>query len=202
MHKVFISYHHKNDQWAKDALTKANEKFHLFYDNSVDLGDIDDVLPSQSVRRIIRDEYLRDSTVTILLVGTETKKRKHVDWELYSSMYDGAVNRKSGIVVVQLPSINPQNVLAANGSDEQGFYPEMKWSPCVDNRSELENSYPFLPDRIIDNLGRTDCKISITKWDVIWPNLYYLVKLIDWAYDNRLTNQYDLSRPMMEYNKK
>lgn len=202
MHKVFISYHHKNDQWAKESLTTANERLHLFYDSSVDLGDIDDVLPSQSVRRIIRDEYLRDSTVTILLVGTETYKRKHVDWELYSSMYDGAVNKKSGIVVVQLPSINPQNVLAANGQEEQNFYPGMNWNPCVDNRGELENSYPFLPDRIIDNLGKTDCKISVTKWDVIWPNLYNLAKLIDWAYDNRLTNQYDLSRPMMEYNKK
>ena len=78
MHKVFISYHHKNDQWAKEALIKANEQLRLFYDCSVDLGDIDDVLPSQSVRRIIRDEFLRDSTVTILLVGTETYKRKHV----------------------------------------------------------------------------------------------------------------------------
>lgn len=202
MHKVFISYHHKNDQWAKEALTTANDRLRLFYDCSVDLGDIDDVLPSQSVRRIIRDEYLRDSTVTILLVGTETYKRKHVDWELYSSMYDGAVNKKSGIVVVQLPSVNPKNVLAANGREEQNFYPGMKWSPCVGNRDEFENSYPFLPDRIIDNLGKTDCKISITNWDVIWPNLYNLTKLIDWAYDNRLSNQYDLSRPMMEYNKK
>ena len=202
MHKVFISYHHKNDQWAKEALTTANERLRLFYDCSVDLGDIDDVLPSQSVRRIIRDEYLRDSTVTILLVVTETYKRKHVDWELYSSMYDGAVNKKSGIVVVQLPSVNPKNVLAANGQEEQNFYPGMKWSLCVDNRDEFEKSYPFLPDRIIDNLGKTDCKISITKWDVIWPNLYNLAKLIDWAYDNRLSNQYDLSRPMMEYNKK
>lgn len=202
MHKVFISYHHKNDQWAKDALITANERFRLFHDCSVDLGDIDDVLPSQSIRRVIRDEYLRDSTVTILLVGTETYKRKHVDWELYSSMYDGVVNKKSGIVVVQLPSINPQNVLVANGVEEQKLYPGLKWTPCSDNRDECEYSYPFLPDRIVDNLGKTDCKISITKWDVIWQNLDNLVKLINWAYENRLSNQYDLSRPMMEYNKK
>jgi hypothetical protein len=122
MHKVFISYHHENDQWAKDALIKANNQYGLFIDCSVDTGDVDDSLSAQSIRRIIRDEYLRDSSVTILLVGTETCKRKHIDWKIYSSMYDGAMNRKSGLVVVQLPSINPQNVTAANGQEEQNFY--------------------------------------------------------------------------------
>lgn len=201
MHKVFISYHHANDQWAKDALIEANNRYGLFIDYSVDTGDIDDSLSSQSIRRIIRDEYLRESSVTILLVGTETYKRKHVDWEIYSSMYDGAVNRKSGLVVVQLPSINPQNVTAAYGQEEQNFYPGMSWSQSLVSRNEYELRYPFLPDRIIDNLGKNDCKISITTWDAISKNLNIFVKLINWAYESRLNNQYDLSRPMMENNK-
>ena len=54
---------------------------------------------------MIRDNYLRNSTVTILLVGTETARRKHIDWEIYSSRYDGTVNKKSGILVINLPSI-------------------------------------------------------------------------------------------------
>lgn len=200
MHKVFISYHHANDQWAKDALIDANNRYGLFVDGSVDLGDIDDVLPSESIRKIIRDDYLRDSSVTVLLVGTETAKRKHVDWELYSSMHDGSVNKKSGIVVVQLPSINPQNVTAANGAAEQNFYSGMSWS-SFKGRDEYEQLYPYLPERIIDNLGKVDCKISVTTWDCISRDLYKLVKMIDWAYDNRIGNQYDLSRQMMRYNR-
>ena len=47
MHKVFISYHHANDQWAKDALIEANNRYGLFIDYSVDTGDIDDSLSSQ-----------------------------------------------------------------------------------------------------------------------------------------------------------
>ena len=104
MHKVFISYHHANDQWAKNQLQDWARLHDLFIDMSVDTTDINDALPTESIQRIIRDDYLRDSSVTIVLVGTETKGRKHVDWEIYSSMYDGTVNKKSGILVIQLPS--------------------------------------------------------------------------------------------------
>ena len=72
-HKVFISYHHDNDQWAKETLLKCNEENDIFIDGSVDTGDISDDLSDEEIRKKIRDEYLRDTTVTILLVGTETK---------------------------------------------------------------------------------------------------------------------------------
>ena len=39
-HKVFISYHHTNDQWAKEALLKCNEENGIFIDGSVDTGGI------------------------------------------------------------------------------------------------------------------------------------------------------------------
>lgn len=105
-HKVFISYHHENDQWAKEALLKCNAENNIFIDGSVDTGGINDNLPAETIREKIRDDYLKDTTVTILLVGTETKNRKHIDWELYSSMYDGKINKKSGILVIQLPPLN------------------------------------------------------------------------------------------------
>jgi len=41
-HKVFISYHHNNDQGYKEALLDLNEFYDLFIDASVDTGDIDD----------------------------------------------------------------------------------------------------------------------------------------------------------------
>ena len=93
MIKVFISYHHANDQWAKDELQRWAATYGLFEDVSVNTADVDDNLPTERIRCKIRDEYLRDSTVTIVLVGTETKGRKHVDWEIYSSMRDGAMGK-------------------------------------------------------------------------------------------------------------
>ena len=40
MHRVFIIYHHDNDQRYKDELAKLAEANHLFIDESVDTGDI------------------------------------------------------------------------------------------------------------------------------------------------------------------
>lgn len=103
MHKVFISYHHENDQCYKDSLVACGEKYSIFLDRSVNAGDVRGSLPDERIRQIIRDDYLRDSTVTIVLVGAETRRRKHVDWEIYSSMIDGKKNKKSGIIAITLP---------------------------------------------------------------------------------------------------
>ena len=165
-HKVFISYHHDNDQWAKGKLLTLNEEHDIFIDGSVDTGDISDELSDEKIRIKIRDEYLRDSTVTILLVGTETKNRKHIDWELYSSMFDGAKNKKSGVLVIHLPSTNPQYFTAAHGEREkEEIYPPSPVWTSVTTRAEYEARYPYLPDRIIDNLLKKEAKISVTRWD-------------------------------------
>ncbi len=62
--------------------------------------------------------------MTILLVGKETKDRKHIDWEIYSSMYDGKVNKKSGILVINLPSIAYASRIVVDHG-EQKFYPDI-----------------------------------------------------------------------------
>lgn len=84
MHKVFVSFHHANDQKYKEGLVSWAEKNKVFIDGSVDMGEIPEDWDDQKIREYIRDEHLKDTTVTILLVGTETKNRKHIDWELYS----------------------------------------------------------------------------------------------------------------------
>ena len=198
-HKVFISYHHAKDQKYKEELLKLNEQYDLFIDVSVDTGDIDDNLPDERIREIIRDEYLRDSTITILLVGEETRCRKHIDWELYSSMYNGKINKQSGIIVVQLDYINPQYVTAPFEEEKKILYPNYTWT-SIDSRAEYERRYPYLPERIIDNLLNKDAKIPVTKWDTIINNPEGFGKLIDLTFEHRLKNKYDLSRPMRKRN--
>ena len=100
MHKVFISFYHHDDQVYKDKLVKWAKDNNVFIDGSVDIGDIPEEWDDQKIRETIRDEYLKYTSVTIILVGPNTRHRKHVDWEIYSSVYDGKVNKKSGIVVV------------------------------------------------------------------------------------------------------
>ena len=108
MHNVFVSYHHYNDQAYKNALIEYGKSFGVFIDKSVDTDEISEQLSDQAIRTKIRDEYLRGSTVTILLAGTETKGRKHVDWELYSSMFDGARNKNlEYLLSIYQPSVVP-----------------------------------------------------------------------------------------------
>ncbi len=199
MHKVFISYHHDNDQNYKEHLVTINNQYEVFIDRSVDTGDISDDLDDQTIREKIRDEYLRDSSVTILLVGTETKNRKHIDWEIYSSMIDGRVNKKSGILVVNLPSTGSTNFTAAHESEKPAVYPECQDWISIDERAEYERRYPYVPERIIDNLLKKGAYVSVTTWPKIC-NPSNLSLLIDTAYEDRQRCEYDLSRAMRRRN--
>lgn len=97
-HKVFVSYHHSiADQKYRDDFEKLfAEKHGVMISKSVQIGDIDSNLKTDTIRQKIRDEYLRDSTVTVVLIGSETWKRKHVDWEIGSSIRDTEYNPRSG----------------------------------------------------------------------------------------------------------
>ena len=200
MHKVFITYHHQKDQEYKDALLAVNERNKIFIDRSVDTGDISDELEDQTIRRMIRDKYLRDSTVTILLVGIETWGRKHVDWELYSSMIDGSVNKKSGILVVNLPSSGTTYFTAPHGDDEKlSIHPECKKWETVTSRTEYEKRYPYMPARIIDNLLAREAYVSVVPWEKA-SDPQRLRTLINLAFSDREKCNYDLSRPMRRRN--
>jgi hypothetical protein len=47
---------------------------------------------------------LRDSTVTLVLIGKETWKRKHVDWEIGSSIRSTQYSPRSGLLGIFLPT--------------------------------------------------------------------------------------------------
>lgn len=197
--RVFVSYHHANDQSYKEGLVKFGEEHGIFTDASVDTGDIDDALDDQAIREKIRDEYLRDSSVTIVLVGLETKGRKHVDWEIYSSMYNGKVNKQSGILVVTLPALGDENYTVGHGEDEKALiYPDNQSWESVTERSEYERRYPYLPDRIVDNLLTKKANMSVVNWNRV--NAASLRFLVEATYRDRVSSQYDLSRPMRRAN--
>ena len=199
-HKVFISYHHANDQTYKEKLLEMSMLHNIFIDKSVNTEDIDDSLSSESIRTKIRDEYLIDSTVTIVLVGLETKHRKHIDWELYSSMYDGVINKKSGILVINLPSTSSNNVNAGHGEEEKKIIHSNITNWTSSNRIEYNRKYPYMPERIIDSLLLNKGKISVVSWNLIENSPETLRILIDFTNKDRKNSEYDLSRPMKRRN--
>lgn len=189
---------HANDQDYKNALETTNDMKAEIVTGSVmcrALQDEDE--EPQTISEIIRDKYLRDTTVLILLVGTETKIEKHVDWEVFSSMRDSTINKKSGILVVNLPSTNTTYIRSTHGSDEKSeIHPTVSDWVSIDKRSTFEERFPYMPARIIDNFMKTGSYISVVNWSQIDENPEALRNLIDMTYDDREKATYDMSREM------
>ena len=74
-------------------------------DKSVEDGDIDDDnLATETIRQKIRDDFIADATVTVVLIGPCSWQRKHVDWEIGSSLRDTKKNSRCGLLGILLPN--------------------------------------------------------------------------------------------------
>ena len=103
-HKVFISFHEEDSRY-RDALTKRLKQDII--DKSVHMGAIDDRsrnLKVDTIRRRIREEFIADATVTIVLVGPKTWQRKDVDWEIAASLRHTKSNPRCGLLGIVLPN--------------------------------------------------------------------------------------------------
>ena len=72
-------------------------------DKSVNDGDIDPTLKVDTVRTYIRDRFIADATVTMVLVGRCTWQSKHVEWEIGSSLRHTSNNPTCGLLGTLLP---------------------------------------------------------------------------------------------------
>lgn len=146
--KVFLSYHHEEDQWYKDLFLHFRRDDVV--DKSVGDGDIDsDDLKVETTRQYIRDDFIADATVTIVLIGRCTWRRKHVDWEIGSSLRDTDKNRRCGLMGILLPT-----------------HPDFakRWQ---------EVNPRLLPPRFADNWGGPTSFARLHKWPEIWdPESY------------------------------
>ena len=107
-HRVFVSYYHAEDQGYRNWFELLFSDIHdIILTESVEIGDIDPDLPAERIHQIIRDEYLRDSTVTVVLVGAHTWQRKFVDWEIGSSIRQTKHSSRSGLLGILLPTYDP-----------------------------------------------------------------------------------------------
>lgn len=100
-HRVFISFHHE-DQSYKDSFVKMMGD--NMVDESVELGDISQDIAVETVRQDIRDNFIRDASVTVVLIGPGTWQRKHVDWEIGSSLRASRSNPRCGLLGILLPN--------------------------------------------------------------------------------------------------
>jgi len=105
LHRVFVSYHHELDENYKQRFVlRFGDPHGTIIPAGVDMGDIDPNLPAETIRTKIRDEYLRGASVTVVLVGALTWQRKHVDWEVSSTLHDSKLHSRGGLLGILLPT--------------------------------------------------------------------------------------------------
>ncbi len=166
-HNVFVSYHHSigDQSYRNDFESLFAERHGIIVSKSVQIGDIDPNLAADTIRQKIRDEYLRGSTVTVVLIGPETWKRKHVDWELGASIRHTQYNPRSGLLGIILPTylrndLSKYNQYTIpprlNDNIESGFAKIYNWSsdPVAVQRwihEAYERRNKIIPDNSFPN---------------------------------------------------
>ncbi len=103
--KCFLSYHRDDTDEVEAFIDSFGG---VFIPRVIGVTDGDDFIDSTDtdyVTDCIREKYLTDSTVTIVLVGKCTWARRYVDWEVYSTLRNDKSNRRSGLMAITLPSM-------------------------------------------------------------------------------------------------
>ena len=157
--KCFISYHHAD----QDAVNRFIRDFDHEADCLIARGlgeemspDIIQSTDTSYVMRRIRERFLKDSTVTIVLLGACTWARRYVDWEIQASLRQGEYTVPNGLLGIKLPSYagkfpNRFNLnLRSEGEDDcyarHREYPETTSSlvQSIENAYQRRNTHRHL----------------------------------------------------------
>lgn len=106
-HKCFISYHKDDSDEVDEFIRTFDHDRDVFITRGIGNEMSGDIINSDNpdyVMRRIRELYLKDYTVTLLMLGKCTWARKYVDWELQSSLRNGATVNPNGLLGIKLPS--------------------------------------------------------------------------------------------------
>jgi len=136
-------------------------------------GDIRTDIATETIRQKIRDEFIADASVTVVLIGPETWKRKHVDWEISASIKDTQKNPRCGLFGLLLPTHPSFNQPTYNQyivpprlyyNQASGFAHIYSWTEDVDvlqnmihnafvrkDKENIDNSYPMFSNNRRDD---------------------------------------------------
>jgi hypothetical protein len=102
--KCFVSYYSKDKNEVDKFIKQYGD---VFIPKVIGVTDKDDFINSENSNYVmskIREKYLGDSTVTILLIGLCTHSRRYIDWELKTTLRRGEYT-PNGLLGILLPSM-------------------------------------------------------------------------------------------------
>lgn len=136
-HKVFISYHHEDQDEVEEFVDTYDHERDVFITRALGVEMDQDIIDSDNpeyVMRRIRELYLKDSTVTIVLIGKCTWARRYVDWEIQASLRHGETVTPNGLLGIVLPSAGnkptaPERLRKNLPGDDLDGYARWYWYP-------------------------------------------------------------------------
>jgi antiphage defense system Thoeris ThsB-like protein len=152
--KVFVSFHHADEPYRKawEQLTSG-----VFINKSVHSGDIDTDNSAEYIARLIRQDFVSDASVLVVLVGPKAYCRKHVDWEVAAGLNPVVGGARAGLVGILLP-----------------HHPNFGPGKLCDRS--------IIPGRLVDNV---DSKYALLyDWST---DREHLRKIVNHAYDTRVS---------------
>lgn len=161
--KCFISYHHDDEAEVQDFITEFDHDHDVLIARGIGASMSGDIINSTNrdyIMSRIREKYLRDTTVTIVMVGQCTWARKFVDWEVAASLRNTAAYSRNGLMAITLPSYAearnrelPPRV-ADNVDGKEGYARWWKYPTTTSGLADMiETAYRYRSDRshLVDN---------------------------------------------------
>jgi len=178
--KVFISYFKGDKPWV-DALVRdyGQPGTGVFIPSVVGVKDEDDFVDSDNSDYIIsaiRERYIQDTSVTIVVIGQCTHSRKYVDWEIKGSLRQPANGMPNGLLGLAVAP--PKDYL---GNPIWHTLPDRFSKNYVQNRADLSYArYYTWPTSGVDlrkwieeayNLAANNANLIQNPQEIIWRNL-------------------------------
>ena len=153
-HNVFVSFQHADQHYKDLFIDMMGDDI---VNKSVGNGDIDDGLRVDTTRMQIREGFIRQASVTVVLIGPCTWQRKHVDWEISYSLTTSQIKpTRNGLLGMLLPNHS--------------------------NYQSRQFSHKLIPPRLSDNCGNSSSYALIYDWSY---DPLEVKNRIDVAFDRR-----------------
>lgn len=179
-HKCFISFK-TEDKTYKDYIQFTMKVDMVDKSLNVAIDSNND----EYVMRQIRENYLRDSTVTIFLIGDKSSEslgsyeQRFIKWELQASLYNGIGNTRNGILGIVLPHMYDKvftgNYTCNCGNVHNGT------QVYIHTIKEFSHNF-FIPDGTKCSWSDNERYCILIRWDEFVANPEYY---IDQAFNKR-----------------
>lgn len=170
---VFISHFKEDINEVEDFIDEFKE---IFIPKILGANDNDDYIDSSDTNYVmqrIRDLYLENSTVTIVLLGACTHSRRYIDWEIKSSLQQGA-DLPNGLLGIALPSTKnkvhfPERLKLNWKSDTEDCYARLKPYPTsgqlllkwIEDAHQARHSRSHFIENPVDTMLKNNSKCKV-----------------------------------------